>query len=225
MKVPDPTNPFQPLEFTVHAGEDLYRVSSNEREANISNPGVGGPTRFAFFSAPAPPVPSGGQQMDDAAPPDKIIPVLYGAQTIDAAICETMLHDIPQAGGSLRPKAYRDKIGARLSVGRELKLASFMGVGLKALKIRNAQLIDTPPTTYGRTVAWAKSAYEAGFDGAVWMSRRCNTDRAYVLFGDRVKPTELPIDPAFGQIYGVGRGLDGLIRFCAPLHIDVLVHS
>lgn len=181
-------------------------MASNAREANEFNAGNGSPTRFAFFGTP-------------------VIAVLYGAQTIDAAICESLLHDIPQAGGLLRPRAYRDKIGARLTVGRNLKLASFMGLGLKALKIEQSQLTDTSPTTYNYTVAWAKAAYDAGFDGAVWMSRRCNTDRAYVLFGDRVKPADLAIDPGYGQVYGVGRNLDWLIRFCAPLHVDVLVHS
>jgi hypothetical protein len=35
-------------------------------------------------------------------------------------------------------------------------------------------------------VAWAEVAHAAGFGGCAWMSKRCNTDRAYVLFGDRV---------------------------------------
>ncbi|NVM96113.1 RES domain-containing protein [Arthrobacter wenxiniae] len=204
--VPDPPKPFQPLEFTLHAGTDLYRVASNDRRVNEFNPGLGGRTRFAFFGTPT-------------------IPVLYGAQTIEAAICESLLHDIPQAGGLLRPRAYRNKVGARLTVGRDLKLASFMGLGLKALKIEQSELIDTPPTTYDRTVAWAQAAYDAGFDGAAWMSRRCNTDRAYVLFGDRVLPSDLPIYPGYGQVYTAGKHLDWLIRFCAPLHVDVLVHS
>lgn len=194
------------MELALHAGAYLYRVASNVRDANIFNPGMGGPTRFAFFGDPA-------------------VPVLYGSQTIDAAICESLLHDIPQDGGLLRPRAYRDKIGAQLTLKRDLRIASFMGLGLKTLKIEQSQLLDSPPTTYDRTVAWAQAAHDAGFDGAVWMSRRCNTDRSYVLFGDRVASADLAIDPGFGQIYGMGRDLDWLIRFCAPLHIDVLVHS
>lgn len=205
-KVPRPKVPFQPLEFTLPAGSGVYRVASNDRHANIFNPGEGGPTRFAFFGDPE-------------------VPVLYGAESIEAALCESLLHNIPQAGGFLPPKSYRDKIGTRLLVGRDLSLASFMGLGLKTLKIEQTQLIDTPPTTYDRTVAWAQAAHKAGFDGAVWMSRRCNTDQAYVLFGDRVTPADLVIDSAFGQVYRAGRDLDWLIRFCAPLRIDVLVHS
>lgn len=205
-RVPNPPNPFKPIEYTLKAGTDLYRVASNSRDANVFNPGAGGRTRFAFFGSPT-------------------VPVLYGAQTIDAAVCESMLHDIPQSGGLLRPKAYKDKVGARLTPGRDLRLASFMGLGLKALQVQNSQLIDTPPTTYNRTVAWAQAAHDAGYDGVAWMSRRCNSDRAYALFGDRVEPADLNIDPAFGHVYGAGDGLDWLIRFCAPLHIDVLVHS
>ncbi|WP_154605689.1 hypothetical protein [Arthrobacter sp. AQ5-05] len=50
-------------------------------------------------------------------------------------------------GGFLPPKSYRDKTGTRLSVGRELSLASFLRLGLKPLKIEQTQLIDTPPIT------------------------------------------------------------------------------
>ncbi|WP_125612758.1 RES family NAD+ phosphorylase [Specibacter cremeus] len=206
MVVPDPTGPFQPKEFILPAGSGLYRVASNSRDAKQFNPGVGGPTRFAFFNIPP-------------------VPVIYAAETLAAAICETLLHDVPQDGGNLRPRAYRDKIGVRLALKRNLRLASFMGLGLKTLKIEASQLTDTLPTEYARTVKWAQAAHEAGFDGAVWMSRRCNSDQAFVLFGDRVGPGELEIDPWFGRVFAAGPDLDWLIQFCAPLHIEVLVHS
>ena len=205
-KVPAPENPFEPLEHILEAGTVFWRVASNSRAANAFNPGIGGGTRFAFFGSPK-------------------VPVLYGAESMDAAICGTLLNDIPQTGGMLRPRVYADKIGVKLTASRDLRLAFFMGLGLKRLKIEPSQLIDTPPTTCPKTVAWAEAAHRAGFDGAVWMSSRCNSDRAYVLFGDRLTPTELVIDPGFGQVYGAGPDLDWLIRFCAPLNIDVLVNS
>ena len=213
--VPEPGSPFEPLEYILESGTDFYRVASNSRDVDAFNAGLGGRTRFAFFGSTTRAV-----TVDSPA-----VPILYGAQSIEAAICESILHDIPQTGGLLRPNAYSDKIGARLVTGRDLRLASFMGLGLKHLHIEQAQLIDTPASSYKQTVAWAHAAYVAGFDGAVWMSRRCNSDRAYVLFGDRVGPADLAIDPGFGQVYCAGPDLDWLIRFCAPLHIDVLVHS
>ncbi len=196
-------------------GTVIFRVASNARGANIFNAGFGGRTRFALFG-------SSSLRIKAASP---VVPILYGAQSIDAVICESLLHDIPQSGGLLRPRAYSDKIGARLVTGRDLRLASFMGLGLKHLKVEQSHLIDTPPTTDQETVVWAQAAHHAGFDGVVWMSRRCNSDRAYVLFGDRVGPDDLTIDPGFAHVYGAGPGLDWLMRFCAPLHIDVLVHS
>jgi hypothetical protein len=140
-----------------------------------------------------------------------------------AAACETLLHDIPQAGGLLLPAAYRDKITARLITGRDMRLASFMGTGLRALEVEARDLPDSDPTTYGETVRWAAAAHAAGFDGVVWMSKRCNTDRAYVLFGDRVGTADLEIDPGYARVFAQGLDRDWLIDLCGPMHIEVAV--
>lgn len=199
-----PPDPFTAQAFELPPGSEIYRVASNSRPVDRFNPGHGAPTRWAFFGGP-------------------VVPVLYAAQGEVAAVSETLLHDIPHSGGMLLPADYRDKVAARLLTRRTLNLASFMGTGLRALKVEARDLTDSDPTTYGDTVRWAAAAHAAGFDGAVWMSKRCNTDRAYVLFGDRVQPSDLEIDPGYGRVFAQGPDRDWLVDLCGPMHIEVLI--
>ncbi|MGO4120704.1 RES family NAD+ phosphorylase [Arthrobacter sp. YAF16] len=202
--VTPPPDPFTVQGFDLPAGSSIYRVASNARPVDVFNPGHGAPTRWAFFGGPP-------------------VPVLYAAQDEVAAVSETLLHDIPHKGGLLLPDAYMDKVAARLVTRRDLRLASFMGTGLRALQVEARDLTDSDPTTYGDTVQWAAAAHTAGFAGVVWMSKRCNTDRAYVLFGDRVDPGDLEIDPGYARVFAQGPDRDWLIDLCGPLHIEVMV--
>jgi hypothetical protein len=199
-----PKGRFEPLSYPLPAGQELYRVFGNRsgRTVTAFNPGVGGPTRFAFFG-------------------DPVVPVLYAAQTQEAAVCETLLHDIPMDGGMLTPDDYEDKVMGAARTTRELSLASFMGTGLRALKVDASDITATKADRYKETVAWAEAAHAAGFDGAVWMSSRCNTDRAYILFGDRVAGSDLEVDVSFGRAFGLEPDRGWLSDFCAPLHIDI----
>lgn len=200
-----PPDPFRPQQFDLPAGSVIYRVASNSRPVNVFNAGHGAPTRWAFFGTPDP------------------VPVLYAAQDEVAAVSETLLHDIPQEGGLLTPDDYRNKLAGRLITRRSLRLASFMGTGLRTLQVEARHLTDSDPTTYAETVHWAAAAHAAGFDGVVWMSKRCNTDRAYVMFGDRVDSADLEIDPGYARVFAQGPDRDWLVDLCGALHIEVLV--
>lgn len=205
MVTPAPPDPFEPLEFILEAGTSLYRIAKNDKYAESFNPGNGGPTRFAFFGAP-------------------IVPVLYAAESEVAALCETLLHDIPiESGGSLLPSDYAGRVAIRLVTQRRLRLAAFMGKGLWALQVEAGDLTGSDPTTYGDTVKWAQAAHTAGFDGVVWMSRRLNSDRAYMLFGDRVSPADLEKAVDYRRIFTAGPDLDWLVDVCGPLHVEVIV--
>ncbi|MFD1211582.1 RES family NAD+ phosphorylase [Arthrobacter sp. GCM10027362] len=206
MVTPGPPSPFHPQAITLPAGTGLYRVLNNRRHPVEFNPGHGGPTRFAFFGDPP-------------------VPVLYAAQTEAAVVSETLLHDVPLEGGFLRPLHYCDKVAARITLTRDARLASFVGAGLRVLKTEASRLTGTDADQYLRTVGWAEAAHGAGFDGAAWMSRRYDTDLAYVLFGDRFAQDDLVLDPGFGRVFAAGSDLDWLITFCAPLHVQVLLHS
>lgn len=180
----------------------LYRVGSNVRPIDEFNPGYGSPSRFAFFGTPP-------------------IPVLYAADTEEAALAESLLHDIPVTGGILTYDDYADTVMGRLTVSRDLHLASFRGLGLRRLKITAQQISDTPASSYHRTVRWAEAAHQAGYGGVAWTSRLCHDARAVVLFGDRASDA-IEQDLTFGRIFMAGFDLDWLIDICAPLHVNVL---
>lgn len=199
-----PPTPFTAATTVLATGTQLYRVHSNTRTANEFNPGFGAPTRFAFFGDPA-------------------VPILYAAETEDAAICETLLHSVPFSGGVLRPRSYQAAIASKLTTIRPLRLAALLGTGLRRLGAPASEVTETEADRYPDTVKWAEAAHQAGFDGMVYMSHRCNSDRAYVLFGDRVQDTDLTIQTDYGRAFAFAADRDWLIDFCAPLHVDVLI--
>lgn len=199
---PLPPVPLAAEEFLLEEGSAVYRVFSTVRSVSTFNPaGLPAATRFAFFGDPQ-------------------VPVLYGAQTEVAAVCESILHDVPIAGGNVGPARYRDKAMGLLRPTRDLKLASFMGVGLRRLGVEASDLTDTDASEYHRTNQWAVAAHTEGWDGIAWMSRKCNSDHAYVLFGDRVGAEDLAQDMTFVRAFSTDDGFDWLSRFCAPLNVQ-----
>ncbi len=161
-----PPVPFDPASATVPAGHLLYRVLSATRTATDFNPGFGSPTRFGFFGKPT-------------------VPIMHAADTEDAAIAETLLHDIPAEGGVLPHDQFASKVLVRLQLTQSLRVAVLHGTGLRRLKVTAAEPTSSPASTYRSTVRRAEAAHDAGLDGLVWMSRRCNDTKAYVFFGDR----------------------------------------
>ncbi|MEH0109795.1 RES family NAD+ phosphorylase [Tersicoccus sp. MR15.9] len=198
-----PPDPFTAQEEILPAGSGLFRVHTNTRRATRFNDGHGAPTRFAFFG-------------------DPVVPVLYAGSTEDVAVSETLLHDVPLAGGALLPHAYERTVMSRVVPARPLRLAKFRGTGLRALGAEAADISDTEADAYPDTVRWAQAAHEAGFDGCAWTSRRCNDGAAYVLFGDRVASSDLAEDASFARAFLLPHDLGWLRDFCAPLRVRVL---
>lgn len=198
-----PPSPFEPAVTTLPAGQLLYRVLSSTRTATDFNPGVGARTRFGFFGNP-------------------VVPIMYAADTEQAAIAETLLHDIPADGGVLPYDQYAGKALVRLEVSRALRLAVLHGTGLRRLKVTAQDVTASPASTYGATVAWAQAAHAIGLDGLVWMSRMCNDAKAYAFFGDRCADA-VTQDPTHARIFASPADQMWLIDLCAPLHVDVLL--
>jgi hypothetical protein len=198
-----PPSPFEPAVTTLPAGQLLYRVLSSTRTATDFNPGVGARTRFGFFGNP-------------------FVPIMYAADTEQAAIAETLLHDIPADGGVLPYDQYAGKALVRLEVSRALRLAVLHGTGLRRLKVTAQDVTASPASTYGATVAWSEAAHAIGLDGLVWMSRMCNDTKAYVFFGDRCADA-VTQDPTHARIFASPADQMWLIDLCAPLHVDVLL--
>ena len=198
-----PPDPFDPATATLPEGHLLYRVLSATRTATDFNPGFGSPTRFGFFGRPK-------------------VPILYAADTEDAAIAETLLHDIPAPGGLLPYDQYATKVLVRLKVTRSVRLGVLHGTGLRRLKVTAAELTASAASSYDSTVRWAAAAHRTGLDGLVWMSRQCNDTKAYVFFGDRCTDA-FEQDPSHARIFTSPADQIWLIDRCAPLHVDVLM--
>jgi hypothetical protein len=198
-----PPVPFDPATAILPAGHLLYRVLSATRTATDFNPGFGSPTRFGFFGKP-------------------LVPILYAAETEDAAIAETLLHDIPAEGGLLPYDQYATTVLVRLEVTLSLRVGILHGTGLRRLKVTAGDLTAGPASSYGTTVRWAEAAHGVGLDGLVWMSRMCNDAKAYVFFGDRCAQA-FTQEPGHARIFASPADQIWLIDRCAPLHVDVLM--
>ncbi|GAB3024287.1 RES family NAD+ phosphorylase [Mycobacterium bourgelatii] len=198
-----PPDPFDPATATLPVGHLLYRVLSATRTATDFNPGIGARTRFGFFG-------------------DPVVPILYAAETEDAAIAETLLHDIPVEGGVLPYDQYATKVLVRLEVTKKVRVAVLHGTGLRRLKATAGDVTSSPASSYRDTVKWAEAAHHAGLDGLVWMSRMCNDAKAYVFFGDRCADA-FAQDPSHARIFASPADQLWLIDRCAPLHVDVFM--
>lgn len=201
--VSEPSDPFEPLELVLSAGTPLYRVFSNAVPTPLTfndRHGYGG--RFHFFGDPT-------------------VPVLYAAESQVAAVCESILHEVAKKDGVVFPKDYLDKVLAGIVPSRDLRLASFLGPGLRRLGIEARNLTATTSRHYDRTVRWAEAAHATGFEGVAYMSHRENSSRAYVFFGDKVSEDDLEIQPGVSRIFASGADFDWLVDQCAVMNIDI----
>lgn len=200
---PPPPHPFAPEIVEIRADEKFFRVHPSRYRPVQFNPGFGAGGRFHFFGHPR-------------------VPVLYMATTREAAVAETLLHDLPVGKASvLQRRVYEDMVMSGIRVQRTLQIALFHGFGLRRLGVQATQLTDTPTSRYPMTRLWSEAAHRLGLDGVVWMSRQLNSDQAYVLFGDRVAESELEVVPGSGLVFAGGPGFEWLVNTCVPLHVDV----
>ena len=109
-----------------------------------------------------------------------------------------MFHDVPVRGTKHVPRAtLRRKLAITLTAPRDLRLADLTGFGLRRLGATRAELIDSDPRSYPHTATWAHGlhAHREYLDGIQWVSRQYDTALALILFGDRVRETELDVAP------------------------------
>lgn len=152
----------------------------------------------------------------------KNVPVLHLAKAPEAAICESLLPEVPATGGAIYHADYSTAGLGRFRNSTKLNLAQFMGIGLRRLSLDHRQLTSTDASCNGSTVQWAREAHSAGFDAVIWMSHRCNTDPAVGLFGGRVMENELTVDTGYAKILMNPTDEDWLSEMCTPLHIDLI---
>lgn len=170
-----------PNPFILKQGTVIERLHNRKYLGNLFNPGLGSPTRFT--------------PIDDAR--GMSVPTLYAADTLEAAIYETIFHDIPENINEKRvPKRLvTARAHSKLEVTRNLKLASLREADLRKWQITRNDLITTSPKFYISTVKWAEAIHHqfADIEGLIWTSYQCDPDSAYFFFGDRVLPGDLKI--------------------------------
>jgi hypothetical protein len=163
------------------AGTRLHRAHDRNFAANAFNPCQGGATRFAPIS--------------DAS--GTCIGSLYGGSTLEAAIYETIFHDVPaKAKIKTVPKAnVHARAHGELESVNDLNLATLRAADLKQWRISRTALIASSPKLYHQTAQWALAIHDqfADVHGLVWTSNQCDPDDAYLFFGDRVAATDFTI--------------------------------
>ncbi len=150
------------------------RVHSPAFDGAACNPCLGDPTRFAPLVLPS----------------GDCLPTLYAAATFECAVHESIFHDLPYDAPAkfIRLNRVTSRAISWIEVTTDLILASLHEPDLNRLECTRAELIDTPRSAYRMTARWAEAFHRAdpAISGLVWTSRRCDPDKAYVFFEDRL---------------------------------------
>lgn len=196
--VPPPPASLLPLAVHLEPGTPIFRVHHGRFGAAGFNPGLG---RGRFHP------------LEDRR--GRTVPTLYGSDSLDGALSETVFHHVPVrgAGRAVRRSALRPLVLSVLAPRRRLTLVQLHGHGLRRLGVRREELIGTEAAQYPRTVRWAAALHAAGpwFAGLEWVSRQHDTSLAFLLFGDRVGERDLELLEKPSPL-GWGRGFEEVQR-------------
>jgi hypothetical protein len=180
--IPGPPASFAAINrIELPSSTDLHRIHNSSFTGSSFNPCKGRPSRFAPL----------------VRPDGTCIPTMYAATNLECAVHETVFHEI-QHDAKYKSIGYREIENLDYSIvrpRRDLVLATLFEPDLNRWGLTRRQLIDTFAADYEATVKWAIALHDnfPDLDGLVWTSRRCDPERACLLFGDRL-PVHL-IDP------------------------------
>jgi hypothetical protein len=125
----------------------------------------------------------------------KVIPTLYAATTPRGALMESVFRDVPYRTGFKHVDAKRleGRVCSTLLFQTDFQLLDLSKVALHGLGIPPRQLIDTTKAHYPATRSWAEQVYatHSHIQGFLWSSRQDDRALAVVLFGSRVKASDL----------------------------------
>lgn len=159
---------------TFSRDQALHRVHSQDYEGDEFNPGLKGNARFS---------PIRNAQGDP-------IPTIYAADTFEAALMESVFHDVPHAPGfkQFDKRKLEGQEHSIVQATQDLKLADLSSKPLRKLGVTRKQLIDTEKDQYPETREWAEAihAQDPDIQGLYWISRQDDSARAMMLFGDRI---------------------------------------
>jgi hypothetical protein len=187
--------PGQALDATlIEWGKDktFYRVHHERFRGDDFNPTRRGNTRFSPIYDPS----------------GAVIPTLYAGSTLDCALMETVFHDVPYKPGFKRISlsVLDGQVRSVITFKRNLQLIDLGTIALHKLAIKRNQLIDTTKAHYPRTRRWAEALYKKvpKAQGLRWTSRQDDRGHAVVLFGSRIKPTDLDAEPEAASLIEEG---------------------
>lgn len=168
------------------SGLTMYRVHDTIYAVDQFNPSPKGNARFSPILDPS------GQ----------VIPTLYAATTPRGALMESVFRDVPYRTGFKHVDAKRleGRLCSTLLFQPDFQLLDLSKVALRGLGIPPRQLIDTTKAHYPATRGWAEKVYAAHpqIQGFLWSSRQDDRALAVVLFGSRVKASDL-LDAKFSR--------------------------
>lgn len=209
--VPDPPPDCRdPLIETRPEGEEWWHVWSAGRAPSCTafNPGYGR-GRFHPIS-------------DDHG---DAIPTYYAATSEDAAIFESVFHDIREAAADqqIYRKDYEGRVLSKVRLSREVSLVDLATLGRHRLRVSRAELIEPVGRHhYLRTARWAEYFLRCtpDIDGLIWPARRFDSARAMVLFDAASDPVE---DVGDSRPLDGGAGLDRVLSLAEDADILVVI--
>jgi RES domain len=170
----------------------------------------------------------GGGRFDATA--DDLYPYLYAGESIDVAIAETLLRDLPFDGTGLLQLSRASIRGRRISAlitEVDLSLVSLRSAADLTAVSQDPWLTTCGPQCYAQSRHWAHwiRSHAPTAAGYVWMSHREPTQRAFVLFGDRVPDDGIAtvddprLPPAGEAEFDHPRGRRALLRRLSTYHV------
>lgn len=177
--VPKPPTAFPTHVTDLPVGTVLWRIHAGKLAGDTFNPGFGA-SRFAPIG-----------------PVRKRVPTAYAAEGFEAAVYETIFHDLDptQTFKTFPLSRLADVRCSVLRVASPLALRSFLAPDLMKLGVARTQLIDTPAREFPDTRRWSAALHrkDVATHGMVWESRPYPSSQAMMLFGDRVPPGALSL--------------------------------
>jgi hypothetical protein len=157
----------------------------------------------------------------------RIVPTLYAAHGVGAALAETVFHDIdPEAEDQivLRSKLY-GQVRSLIVPQRDLRLVSLRGSGLRRLRTSARALIHTGSSDYPATAAFAAALYRwrGRADGLIWDSRLHPGAGALILFGTRLRAGTLTYSYDSVEPLWKGTGFDEVLVAAEQAGITIVI--
>lgn len=125
------------------------------------------------------------------------MPSLYAATSLEAAIFETVFHDV--AANRMFMTVPKQDVVARshsvVATTRPLVMAELRAPDLKRWGLEREQLVSAPAAHWAATARWAEAIHRrfSDVEGLIWTSNRCDPESACLLFGDRIEAAALEV--------------------------------